>query len=80
MLGLQMLFFHYFIGKHLTENVGFGLGALSFALLWRGAHRSCRRSLLMGLLAGIGAGGESRRAQSSIGQSKKRRLASGRGG
>ena len=46
---LQFVFFDFFIGKALTENLGLALGALGFALLWRGARLSQMRQSLGGL-------------------------------
>jgi hypothetical protein len=38
-LTILFLFYRFFIGKTMTENLGLALGAVGFALLWRGARQ-----------------------------------------
>jgi hypothetical protein len=49
MLILQFLFYRWFLGKTSTETLGLSLGALSFALLWRGAGERRINLCLLGL-------------------------------
>jgi len=49
-LAVLFLFYTRFSGTTWTENLGLALGAVSFALLWRGARARSVRPVLLGLL------------------------------
>ena len=49
-LTILFLFYRNYIGKLLTENLGLALGAVGFALLWRGAGQKQIDNCLLGIL------------------------------
>jgi hypothetical protein len=49
-LTIQFMYYRRFIGKTLTEHLGLALGAVGFALLWRGAHEKQIHHCLLGIL------------------------------
>ena len=49
MFFLEIIFFSRYLGSTLTENLGFALGALAFAILWRGARQGSMKLIWAGL-------------------------------
>lgn len=49
-LCILFLYYRYHSGAVMTENLGFPLGALGFALLWRGAADRSQKMIALGLL------------------------------
>ncbi len=48
-LTILFLFYRYFIGTTMTENIGLSLGAVGFAIMWRGSGRKSINMILFGI-------------------------------